>query len=399
MRALVLLLVNIFCLAKFVKSYGVSEHRVDYFKTVDGHEYNYHYHDGLAPRFEKSKLLQPQQQLLLRTKRPQTYKQPYHNKFFATGSEPIFNIHHVQRQPQRHRQPTLSVSEVPPVPLPTYSSLVSSSSFQQQNSIPTFESHEKIRHSYVDDEEDTEEGIDSDYEIKKQLPVTMAKLASKNAFVGNAGSLHGLQAANRHRLSAQTQFNNQYNSYEQSGSSSASSEESNQASPSTTSHLKGNKYLTNESAPVHLPGFHFISSGYTYFNSHPQKQKLAAIPVEPPAIDVRKPYVAPTLTTPPPTSKYVFRHQPSTTKASVPRRPYIAPSLTTTKRPYVAPSVDASTKAPSDAFLLLSQNQNGASRFRYTTSKTVPTASKQQSELYEPEFDIDIRIDLSSDSP
>lgn len=302
------------------------------------------------------------------------------------------------------------------VPAPTYASLVSSSSFQQQNSIPTFESHEKIRHSYVDEaEEDSEESVNSSYEIKKKLPLTMAKLTSKNAFVGTAGSLHGLQVANQHRLNAQAQHNNHYNSYdEQSSSSSGSSEETNQTTPTLTSPVKSTSdgFLSNESAPEHLPGFHYISSGYTYFNSHPHKQKFAAIPVEAPAPTIRKPYVAPTLTTPSPTpSKYLFQnHRPApagtTSKPSVSRRPYIAPSLTTTKRPYVAPSVDtaATSKPPSDAFLLLSQNhaqQNGASRFRYTTAKTVSTATKQQqqSELYEPEFDIDIRIDLSSDSP
>ncbi|XP_039446873.1 dendritic arbor reduction protein 1-like [Culex pipiens pallens] len=411
MRAWVLLLVSIFCLAKFVKSYGVSEHRVDYFKTVDGHEYNYHYHDGLAPRFEKSKLLQPQQQLLLRTKRPQTYKQPYHNKYFA--NEPAFasNFQHRQQQIQQlQQQQQRHHAVVSDVPAPTYASLVSSSSFQQQNSIPTFESHEKIRHSYVDEEEDSEEGVNSSYEIKKKLPVTMAKLASKNAFVGTAGSLHGLQVANQHRLNAQAQHNNHYNSYdEQSSSSSGSSEETNQATPTVSSPVKNSSggFLSNESAPEHLPGFHYISSGYTYFNSHPHKQKFAAIPVEPPTPAIRKPYVAPTLTTPAPSpSKYLFQnHRPApagtTSKPSVPRRPYIAPALTTTKRPYVAPSVDTAavtSKPPSDAFLLLSPQQNGASRFRYTTAKTASTASKQQSELYEPEFDIDIRIDLSSDS-
>lgn len=177
-------------------------------------------------------------------------------------------------------------------------------------------------------------------------------------------------------------------------------------------------FLTNNSAPTNIPGFHYIAGGYSYFSSHPVPKKRKQPTLDEDSYDekplvetmiatsTRRPYVAPTLTT---TSTPPSRYQPQQrpTKSPVQRRPYIAPSLTTTKQPYVAPSVlQAQGKVKNASLLSFAQNPivvNGASRFRYTNSKATAAStsakkSEKQSELYEPEFDIDIRIDLSSDS-
>ncbi|XP_065072444.1 uncharacterized protein LOC135696842 [Ochlerotatus camptorhynchus] len=418
MRVLVLLLVNIFCLAKFVKSYGVTEHRVDYIKTADGHEYDYHYHDGSAPRFEKTKFhhLQPlqqqhqhqqQQQQLQRnhnlnqhqqpliSKRPykQPFKQPYFNKYFATEV-------HEQTHPNNEFQAAPS----------SYSN----SAFKQQNSIPIFESHEKVRHSYVDNEDDDDDdnkhNSSSDYDeerhAKRRPAIPTSTLTKTKPIFGTFSPIQRLQPVNGHRA-------HKYNSYE----SSSESDET-PVRPSTGSSHSSPQFhfLANGSSPLNVPGFHFISGGYSYFSSHPSSSKQRPQPalVEKPYADdlitttTRRPYVAPTLTTSTPASKLYI--QPRPTKSSHQRRPYIAPALTTTKRPYVAPSVLQSTSKITDpSFLALGQQPaivNGASRFRYTqpNSKTTTTTnsnakkSEKQSELYEPEFDIDIRIDLSSDS-
>nr|XP_029715908.1 uncharacterized protein LOC109623085 [Aedes albopictus] len=417
MRILVLLLVNIFCLAKFVKSYGVTEHRVDYIKTVDGHEYDYHYHDGSAPRFEKSKLhhlQQPQQhqrfhnfnnhqqqQQVLRSKRPykQPFKQPYFNKFFTSGN---------QEHSFAHNEFQAAAAAAP-----SYSSISSSSStnFKQQNSIPIFESHEKIRHSFIDHNDDDDDGKTStsnfDYETErpiKRRPITKPKPSTKPSSIIDT-SLHGFHTQNNgHRV-------NQYHGYDDSSESVEAL-----AKPLTgSSHSSAPfHFLSNNSSPTNIPGFHYISGGYSYFSSHPvpKKKKLQPIVVESTfdddsddepviATTTRRPYVAPTLTTTPtPPAKYHAQQRP--TKAPVQRRPYIAPALTTTKQPYVAPSVLQSTGKVTDASLL-AFGQNGASRFRYTNrdkaaASTTGKKSEKQSDLYEPEFDIDIRIDLSSDA-
>ncbi|XP_062560426.1 uncharacterized protein LOC134224836 [Armigeres subalbatus] len=418
MRALVLLLVNIFCLAKFVKSYGVTEHRVDYIKAVDGHEYDYHYHDGSAPRFEKSKLhylqqqeqrqqqhqrnhnLNQQQQLFLITKRPykQPFKQPYFNKYFST---PIRDHNYVNNEFQAAAAAS-----------PSYTSSISSSHYKQQNSIPIFESHEKVRNSFLDDDDDEEKTNVSHFDHEEERPAKRRPvskpntLTRPNSIIG--ANLLGLQSHNNDFR------NNRYHSYDDSSESGEILPKPS-AAPTLPSHPYN--FLTNSSAPVNFPGFHFISGGYTYFSSHPlpkKKQQPILIDtqfVETPLVHTtttRRPYVAPTLTPPPPPQ--YFQQRP-TTKAPLQRRPYIAPSLTTTKRPYVAPSVLRSTTKTTDASLLaFAQNPiavNGASRFRYTNNKATTTKatasssakkSEKHSELYEPEFDIDIRIDLSSDS-
>ncbi|XP_058813238.1 uncharacterized protein LOC131677429 [Topomyia yanbarensis] len=360
MRALVLLLINIFCLAKFVKSYGVAEHRIDYFKSSNGHEYDYHYQDGTAPRFDKNKFHLNQQQLpqLIKDKRP--FKLPYIHKYFATGYEQVLT--HQKQSP-------------------------TNPSFKQQNSFPIFESHEKILRSYADAD-------DSDYDedLSKQRPG--AHSLTKNTLYNTA---------NYHRTSP-----HRYNGYDTSHRSESESEESINVPVSPT----------KSPFASHLPlpgGYHYIPSGYTYFHTHTLPQpdnpsQLFYFGSTEASTTTRRPYVAPSLTSTTPTPSKYFVHQ-RPTRPSLLRRPYLAPSLTTTKRPYVAPLVTRTTPTPptsskrptGNRLQNQSQNQlfNGASRFRYTASKTATTSTSEKpkpSDLYEPEFDIDIRIDLSPDS-
>ncbi|XP_053683145.1 uncharacterized protein LOC128733519, partial [Sabethes cyaneus] len=379
----ILLLVNIFCLAKFVKSYGVTEHRVDYIRTVDGHEYDYHYHDGTAPRFEKSKLLylqqqhQRQQELLL-GKRP--YKQPSSNKYFGAGFEQLLT----------HRKFT-------PAGTPsTYSS------FKQQNSIPIFESHEKVGiRTYPNHAEDDSSDYDDHNDRRRPAHSSLTK-----------NFIHHSSGSNRRPAV------HQYNRFESPPSESVSETESESqeyikapaaSAKPFTSHSSSAGGINNN-FPLNIPNVYYIPSGYTYFNSHtsPPKDKLAQIlylsPT--PAPTTRRPYVAPSLTSTTPYNKFFTQKRPT----KVPRRPYIAPILTTTRRPYVAPSVTkptpvsrGTTAKPAQSGSQNPKHQqlfNGASRFRYTTSKPVQTTSEKSkpSDKYEPEFDIDIRIDLSPDS-
>ncbi|XP_058452603.1 uncharacterized protein LOC131431110 [Malaya genurostris] len=379
MRALVLLLINIFCLAKFVKSYGVVEHRVDHYKSTNGHEYDYHYRDRAAPRFDKNKLNYPhhhqqqqqQQQLLqqsLLTKEKRPFKFPYGNKYFATGFEQI-----------------LTHPKYPAAIAPTYSS----TSFKQQNSIPVYESHEKIIRSFTNaDESDYDEILD-----KRRSGINSL---TKNTLYSTT---------NYHRVPQP----HRYNSYDALSESESESEEA-PIAPTKSSFASHSPLPGGLKFPA---SFHYIPSGYTYFNTHtiPQSehhsQALYVDPSETPTT-TRRPYIAPSLTSTTSSPKFNLPRRP--TKPSLLRRPYLAPALTTTKRPYVAPQVtrttpavpvpERSTKRPTTD---RSQNSiyNGASRFRYTTSRTTTSTSAKTkpSDLYEPEFDIDIRIDLSPDSP
>ncbi|XP_055618801.1 uncharacterized protein LOC129763588 [Toxorhynchites rutilus septentrionalis] len=366
-RNLLLLLVSIFCLAKFVKSYDVPEHRVDYIKLVDGHEYDYHYHDGgPAPRLGKSKSHHPhshhshrQQQ----SKRKSPSKQPYyHNKYFVTGYELIHT------------------NDFQPTAAPIYSS------FKQQNSLPTFESHEKLRRPFVEDH-------DYHDEDSKWLP--MGTLLPKSVFPGPVRTSHGAQLPALKHTNIVSHGSYEPSSRVNEAASFVSTIPTQQTTPTIRHQPVGTSFLTNDTVPSNTPGFHYIAGGYTYFNSHPSNQAQKIIkeaylnrPVGTYYSTTRKPYVAPSLTTPSPATA----QQP--VKYSPPRRPYIAPAQTTTIRPYVAPSVSQST---GQSQALSQTGTNGANRIRYTTTKAAEDT--KSGDLYEPEFDIDIRIDVSPDSP
>lgn len=322
------------------------------------------YHDaGPAPRLGKSKShhhhnhhSHHQQQSQSKRKSPQ--KQPYyHNKYFVTGYELIHT------------------NDFHPTAAPIYSS------FKQQNSLPILETHEKLQRPFVED-------LDYHDESSKWKP--MSPLLTKSVFPGQ-------QIVNLKHTNIVS-----HDSYEPSSrvneAASLIAAIPTQQTPTIRHQPFVSSVLTNDTVPVSTPGFHYISGGYSYFNSHPSYQAQKIIkeaylnrPIT--YSTTKKPYVAPSLTTPSPGTA------PQPVKYSPPRRPYIAPAQTTTIRPYVAPSVTQTTNTGSGQAQALNQNQagtTGANRFRYTTTKAAE--NEKSGDLYEPEFDIDIRIDVSPDS-
>ncbi|XP_055587413.1 uncharacterized protein LOC129739898 [Uranotaenia lowii] len=456
MRSLVLLLVSTFCLAKFVKSYGVSEHRVDFIKTVNGHEYNYHYHDGSAPRFEKHikrshrqptpaaplpifqhpALVLPQQskqpQLLVKpvaTNRPSPYKQPYHSKFFLSSAN--------------HEQ--IYANEFDALP---GGNGIYSSSDNKLHSIHGNQPKNPMRAIVVPDDDDDDDYEDEDETPVRRPEVRLGSPKTNTGFYSTPNSLQNLQIGHKFqhvKIPVQTHQNIK---------SVSGSDESNYVP-------RAGSFFSNVSNPATLPGFHYIAGGFSYYNRHlsPKKEKPSETSSyvtpdflttrkpftttesyqRPDFLKVYKPYVTPDFlttrkptiptlfpttarpptsptspATPAPPSKYFIQQRP--TKHPVPPpRPYLAPELTTTVRSYVAPTIlqeqkqqlklheqalnAQRTRPQSGDALSRVTAANGASRFRYLApaSESTPVAQKQ-SELYEPEFDIDIRIDLSSDA-
>ncbi|XP_052869328.1 synapsin-1-like [Anopheles cruzii] len=319
-------------------AYNVAEHRLDYIKLGEGREYNYHYNDGVASGFDKRKFY----------KRPQLFsKPPYTLKSFPGPVEQI-----VTNEFQAH-------------PEQTY--------VKQESLLPVYESHEKSVRYIPLDFGPSRNQILGEFSLPVGHPtnpplnlaqrvIQMIQLhhpspSTKNATSGGLGSVSSVHF----QVPGQPPSSSSYHSTQHPGS-------------------------------------------YQYFNAHP-------VPSGGPAYEL----VRPISSFPPP-------------------RPYLAPALTTTRAPYLAPILQKSTTttpapptgeskparrpptpgptrpyvAPGVTADPLLSSVSLANRLKYTSSQR-PTSSSSRpltqksggtrnQQPYEPEFDIDIRIDLRDDS-
>uniref|UniRef100_A0A182J6M4 Uncharacterized protein n=1 Tax=Anopheles atroparvus TaxID=41427 RepID=A0A182J6M4_ANOAO len=134
---------------------------------------------------------------------------------------------------------------------------------------------------------------------------------------------------------------------------------------------------------------------YQYFNAHPAPASYELVrPISnfPPP----RPYLAPALTTTKAPYVAPFLLKTTTTTTTTTPAPAVAPG----KRPLQAPTVRPPYVAPAVTTDPLLNSVSLANQLKYTSSRPVAAnaggANPQQP--YEPEFDIDIRIDLRDDS-
>ncbi|XP_050087469.1 uncharacterized protein LOC126572301 [Anopheles aquasalis] len=345
--------------ATLVGAYNVAEHRLDYIKLGEGREYNYHYNDGVSSGFDKRKYY----------KRPPVFsKQPYSLKNFPSPVEQI-----VTNEFQSHPETQTYV--------------------RQESLLPVFESHEK-----------SVQYVPLDFHSSKTIPTAA-----------------GVQ-----------QQQHQQHHYSSSPSSSSSSFGHQNHGPSFTSNLAerviqmihlqhpssakngtaGSPVTSTSSVHFQAPGQsqQYTHSGqhpgsYQYFNAHPAPASYELVrPISnfPPP----RPYLAPSLTTTKaPYLAPILLKSTSTTTAATPtvtvaparRPPYVAPA--------VRPNAPGSGTVTNDPLL---SSVSLANQLKYTSSRPATPSSRpptsggnqqqQQKQPYEPEFDIDIRIDLRDDS-
>ncbi|XP_050079439.1 mucin-5AC-like [Anopheles maculipalpis] len=142
--------------------------------------------------------------------------------------------------------------------------------------------------------------------------------------------------------------------------------------------------------------YHQHPGSYQYFNAHPAPSTYELVrPISnfPPP----RPYIAPALTTTKAPYVAPFLQRTSTTTTTTTTTTTAAPPLATRRPPYVAPVV---TNDPLLSSVSLANQLKYTSSSRPVTSSRPATSAGSGNPLqpYEPEFDIDIRIDLRDDS-
>ncbi|XP_049283495.1 mucin-5AC-like [Anopheles funestus] len=318
-----------------VASYNVAEHRLDYIKLGEGREYNYHYNDGVASGYDKRKFY----------KRPQAFKQPYTLKNFPSPVEQIAT-NEFQTHPQQ-----------------TYIS--------QESLMPVYESHEKTV-QYVPVDYGTTKSTASQRESQ---PYTLTQSGGPVSYTGSLAERVIQMIQLHHPPSAKN--------VSVVGATSSSSSSSGSGTGSSTVHFQAPSVQ-----------YHQHPGSYQYFNAHPAPAEYELVrPISnfPPP----RPYIAPALTTT--RAPYVapFLQRTSTTTTTTTTTTPAPP----TRRPYIAPGV---TNDP------LLNSVSLANQLKYTSVSQQAAANRPVTagsngsgnplKPYEPEFDIDIRIDLRDDS-
>ncbi|XP_053659970.1 mucin-5AC-like [Anopheles marshallii] len=274
-------------------------------------------------------------------KRPQAFKHPYTLKNFPSPVEQIAT-NEFQTHPQQ-----------------TYMS--------QESLLPVYESHEKTVH-YVPVDYSSSKLITS----QKESPYTLTQSVGPVSYTGSLAE----------RVIQMIQLHHPPSAKNVSAATATGGSAGSGTSTSTV-------HFQTPSVQYHQhPG------SYQYFNAHPapsQYELVRPISNFPPP----RPYIAPTLTTT--KAPYVAPFlQRTTTTSTTTTTTTVAPP---TRRPYVAPGV---TNDPLLNSVVL------ANQLKYTTSSRPAAANRPVAtgsngsgnplKPYEPEFDIDIRIDLRDDS-
>uniref|UniRef100_A0A182PHX7 Uncharacterized protein n=1 Tax=Anopheles epiroticus TaxID=199890 RepID=A0A182PHX7_9DIPT len=319
-------------------SYNVAEHRLDYIKLGEGREYNYHYNDGVSSGYDKRKFY----------KRPQAFKQPYAFKNFATPVEQI------------------ATNEFHTHPQQTY--------MTQESLLPVYESHEKTV-SYVP----AEFAPSKPAAVQRESPYSLTQSTGPVSYTGTLAERVIQMIQLHHPPSVKNS-----SSVATSSSSSSSSSSSIGTGGTSTIHYQA-------------PGVQYSQhpGSYQYFNAHPAPAEYELVrPISnfPPP----RPYLAPTLTTTKAPYVAPFLQRTSTTTTTTTTTTTPAPP--TKRPPYVAPGV---TKDPLLSSVSLANQLKYTSTSRPASNRPASTSSNGNGsplQPYEPEFDIDIRIDLRDDS-
>uniref|UniRef100_A0A182N9V7 Uncharacterized protein n=1 Tax=Anopheles dirus TaxID=7168 RepID=A0A182N9V7_9DIPT len=314
-----------------------SKRQLDFLVSVSlfGHAL---YNDGVSSGYDKRKFY----------KRPQAFKQPYTLKNFPSPVEQIAT-NEFQTHPQQ-----------------TY--------VKQESLLPVYESHEKSVH-YVP------------VDFSPSKPATVQSEYSLTHPTGSSSYTGSLAE----RVIQMIQLHHPPSAHNVSATGPGGSGSSGNGGSSTVHYqAPGVQYLQH-------PG------SYQYFNAHPapaQYELVRPISNFPPP----RPYIAPALTTTkaPYIAPFLLRTTTTTTTTTTPAPPVVpVPTRSpngqsaTVRPPYVAPGV---TNDP------LLNSVSLANQLKYTgsgrpTAATGSTGSAtNQRQPYEPEFDIDIRIDLRDDS-
>ncbi|ETN61499.1 hypothetical protein AND_006848 [Anopheles darlingi] len=347
-----------------VEGYNVAEHRLDYIKLGEGREYNYHYNDGVSSGFDKRKFY----------KRPPVFnKQPYSLKNFPSPVEQI-----VTNEFQSHPETQ------------TY--------IRQESLLPVFESHEK-----------SVQYIPLDFHSSKSSPATAAGAQQQQQYSSPSSSSsfghqnHGPSFTTNLAERVIQMIQLQHPSSAKNGTV---------GSPGSSTSSVHFQAPGQSQQYTHSGGQH--PGSYQYFNAHPAPASYELVrPISnfPPP----RPYIAPSLTTTKaPYLAPILLKSTSTTQATP--TVTVAPAR---RPPYVAPTVRPNAGSGSVTNDPLLSSVSLANQLKYTSSRpstsSRPPSSggnrnqqqqqqqqqqlqQQQKQPYEPEFDIDIRIDLRDDS-
>ncbi|XP_061508725.1 mucin-5AC-like isoform X1 [Anopheles gambiae] len=274
-------------------------------------------------------------------KRPQALKQPYTLKSFASPVEQIAT-NEFQTQPQQ-----------------TY--------MTQESLLPVYESHEKTV-SFVPAEYSSSKPATA----QRESPYTLTQSTGPVSYTGSLAE----------RVIQRIQLHH----------------------PPSVKNISVPTSISSSSGIISGSTAHFQSSGvqynqhpgsYQYFNAHPAPTEYELVrPISnfPPP----RPYIAPTLTTTKAPYVAPFLQRTSTTTTTT----TTTPAPPSRRPPYVAPGV---TNDPLLSSVSLANQLKYSSSSRPTTAnRPAATASNGSGnptlQPYEPEFDIDIRIDLRDDS-
>uniref|UniRef100_A0A182F908 Uncharacterized protein n=2 Tax=Anopheles albimanus TaxID=7167 RepID=A0A182F908_ANOAL len=350
--------------ASFAGAYNVAEHRLDYIKLGEGREYNYHYNDGVSSGFDKRKFY----------KRPPVFtKQPYSLKNFPSPVEQI-----VTNEFQSHPETQTYV--------------------RQENLLPVFESHEKSVQYVPLDFHSTNSGPSAAGAQQQYSSSPSSSSSSSSSSSYGHQQNHGPSFTSNLAERVIQMIQLQHPSSAKNGTAGSS------VTSTSSVHFKAPGQTAQYTHSGQHPG------SYQYFNAHPAPASYELVrPISnfPPP----RPYLAPSLTTTKaPYLAPILLKSTSTTPA--PPTVAVAPAR---RPPYVAPAVRPTAPASSGSVTndpLLSSvslaNQLKYTSSRPSTSSRPPSAGgnrnpqqqqqQQQKQPYEPEFDIDIRIDLRDDS-
>uniref|UniRef100_A0A182JUY6 Uncharacterized protein n=1 Tax=Anopheles christyi TaxID=43041 RepID=A0A182JUY6_9DIPT len=271
-------------------------------------------------------------------KRPQAFKQPYTLKNFASPVEQIAT-NAFQTHPQQ-----------------TY--------IMQQSLLPVYESHEKTI-NYVPAEYSSPKPAAA----QRESPYSLTQSTDPVSYTGSLAE-GVIQMIQLHHTPSVKNTSVATSIKSSSGSGTGST---------STVHYQAPGVQYNQH-----PG------SYQYFNAHPAPTEYELVrPISnfPPP----RPYIAPTLTTTKAPYVAPFLQRTSTTTTTT------TPAPPTRRPPYVAPGV---TNDPLLNSVSLANQLKYSSR-PSTSNRPTPTTkngSGNPLQPYEPEFDIDIRIDLRDDS-
>ncbi|XP_058056064.1 uncharacterized protein LOC131207467 [Anopheles bellator] len=324
--------------AAVAAAYNVAEHRLDYIKLGEGREYNYHYNDGVASGFDKRKFY----------KRPQLFsKPPYTLKSFPGPVEQI-----VTNEFQAHPEQTSYV--------------------KQESLLPVYESHEKSVRYIPLDFGSSRNQILGEFSLPVGHP-TSPPLTSNLA----------------HRVIQMIQLHHP---------SSAKNATSGGLSSVSSVHFQVPGQAPSQASSSYHSTQH--PGSYQYFNAHPVPAYELVRPIS--SFPPPRPYLAPALTTTRAPYLAPILHKSTTTTPATPAaesKPVRRPPTSAPTRPYVAPGV---TSDPLLSSVSLANRLKYTSSQRPTSSSSRPltptTGGTRNQQPYEPEFDIDIRIDLRDDS-